>query len=234
MARTGDSWQVSVEASGGVPFLRRFAHSRGDAGNQAEYLRLLLDRSRAGARKPRNRQPLILIVEDDRENLFAYEEMLKLEGFRTSSASSLAEARCLMREVRPAAILLDHVLPDGDGTTFARELRASNDAAAVPVVLVTGLDPASVVPAYEGGPDALLGKPCRPETLTAVLKLLVQRPPVPKSPRATGEPAAPLERARCPLCGVAGPLVDGTGRFTCQQCGREGRLDPALYVDSQS
>lgn len=234
LARNADGWQVSVEASGGTPFLRRFAHSRGDAGNQAEYLRLLLDRSRAGARRPRQRQALILIVEDDPENLFAYEETLKLEGFRTASASTVAEARRLMREIRPSAILLDHVLPDGDGTTIVRELRESHADSPVPVVLVTGLDPAAISPAYERGPDALLGKPCRPETLTGVLKLLLQRPPATKTGKKRRTPTAPLERARCPLCGVAGALVDGNGCFTCQQCGTEGRIDPALYVETQS
>ena len=234
LARHADGWQVSVEAHGGVQFLRRFAHSRGDAGNQAEYLRLLLDRSRSGVRKPRNRQALILIVEDDAENLFAYEETLRLEGFRTASTSTIADARRLMREIRPSAILLDHVLPDGDGTTFAHELRGSEADSRVPVVLVTGLEPATVSTAYDEGADALLGKPCRPETLTSVLKLLVRRSSAPRTARKRREAAAPLERAGCPLCGIPGALVDGSGRFTCQQCGREGRLDPAQYVELQS
>lgn len=226
-ARTADGWQVSVEASGGGPFLRRFAHSRGDAGNQAEYLRLLLDRSRSGARKPRDRRPLILIVEDDAETLIAYERMLRLERFRTASAPNLAEARRLMRQVKPSAILLDDVPPDGDGTTFARELRRSHHDATVPVVLVTGLDPAGVDPPYEGGPDALLGTPCRRETLIGVLKLLVQRTAAPKAPKPSRQTTAPLERTRCPLCGVAGALIDGRGRFTCQQCGKEGAFRSA-------
>src|SRR5436190_14543456 len=89
LTRNLDGWQVSVEAERGSPFLRRFAQSRGDAGNQAEYLRVLLDRSRAGGRRPRERQPLVLIVEDNPENLFAYEEILKLDGFRTASATSI-------------------------------------------------------------------------------------------------------------------------------------------------
>lgn len=234
LARNADGWQVSVEANGGAPFLRRFAYSRGDAGNQAEYLRLLLDRSRAGARTTRNRQALILIVEDDPENRFAYEETLKLEGIRTASATTIADARRLMREIQPSAILLDHALPDGDGTTFTRELRGSHAGSTIPVVLVTGPEPAAVSPAYEAGPDALLGKPCRPETLTGVLKLLVQRPRATRAAKKRREAAAPLERARCPLCGVAGALVDGSGRFTCQLCGREGRLDPALYAGTRS
>jgi CheY-like chemotaxis protein len=175
LGRTLEGWRVSVEADGGEPFLRRYAYSKGDAANQAEYLRLLLDRARAGTRAPHARQPLILIVEDDPENLFTYEETLRIEGFRTASAPTLADARRLLGEVRPAAILLDHVLPDGDGPALARELRASLGDAAIPIVLVTGMDPIMVADEYAGGADALLCKPCRPETLTGVLKLVAQR-----------------------------------------------------------
>jgi CheY-like chemotaxis protein len=233
LSRNLDGWQVSVEAHGGAPFLRRFAQSRGDAGNQAEYLRLLLDPARSGARKSRERQPLVLIVEDDAENLLAYEETLKLEGFRTASAANLAQARRLVHEVRPSAVLLDHVLPDGDGTMFVRELRMSPSGAMLPIVLVTGLDPAAVSPSYHGGPDALLGKPCRPDTLTAVLKLVVQRSgPRPTAAAASSPAEPPLRQARCPRCGIPGALVDGTGRFHCQQCGQEGRIPPLLYVDT--
>jgi CheY-like chemotaxis protein len=235
LSRSLDGWQVSIEAEGDVPFLRRFAQSRGDAANQAEYLRVLLGGSRRGGNgRPRDRQPVVLIVEDDGENLLAYEEMLKLDGFRTASATSIAEARRLVAEVRPAAILLDHVLPDGDGPMFTRELRAAGADPMIPIVLVTGLDPAAVAPAYDGGPDAQLGKPCRPEMLTGVIKLLVQRTaprkPARDAPRAHGT----LSRARCPLCGIAGALVDAAGRFHCQQCGQEGTLERALYVDTES
>jgi CheY-like chemotaxis protein len=223
-----------VGSEGGGPFLRRFAQSRGDAGNQAEYLRVLLDRSRVGGRRPRECQPLVLIVEDDAQNLFAYEEMLKLEGFRTVSATCLAEARRLVGQVRPAAILLDRVLPDGDGRMFARELRDSATDADVPIVLVTGFDPFQVAPAGDGGADAQLGKPCRPETLTGVIKLLVQRKAVRKPPRGTSRTQPALTRARCPLCGIAGALVDAAGRFHCQQCGREGTMARDQYVDTQA
>jgi CheY-like chemotaxis protein len=232
LGRAHGGWQVSLEAREGAPFLRRFAYSQRDAANQAEYLRLLLDRSRARVRRGRERQPVVLIVDDDPENLHAYEEMLRVEGFRTASASTLAAARRLLREVRPSAILLDHVLPDGDGPMLARELRQSCADAAV--VLVTGTDPAAAAQAYDGAPDARLRKPCRPETLARVLKLLVERAAV-RAPEPRGSDAAgTLTRASCPLCGIAGALVDGEGRFHCQQCGQEGRMARDLcHVETQ-
>jgi len=232
LGRTPEGWRVSVEADGGAPFLRRFAHSKGDATNQAEYLRLLLERARAGARV-RERQPLVLIVEDDPDNLVAYEAMLEVEGFRTASARSLGDARRLLREIKPSAVLLDHVLPDGEGTALAQELRASRTDAAIPIVLLTGLDPSVISRAYGDGPEARLGKPCRPETLTGVLKLVVQRVGRRTPPARRTEPAR-LDRAQCPLCGVGGALLDGAGRFHCQLCGKEGRMERELYIDTPS
>ena len=175
VGRTLDGWHVSVEADGRTPFLGRYAHSKGDAVNQAEYLRLLLERARGHARASLARQPLILIVEDDADNRAVYEETLKADGFHTASAATLADARRLLGELKPAAILLDHVLPDGEGPALARELRASGEEDALPIVLVTGMEPADVAAEYGGYADALLGKPCRPDTLTGVLKLVVQR-----------------------------------------------------------
>ena len=188
--RQPEGWRVSIEADGGAPFLRREARSKGDAINQAEYLRLLLDRSRTGVRVAAARQRLVLIVEDDPENLYAYEEILNADGFRTASTRSVADARRLLGEVKPSAVLLDHVLRDGAGPALARELRATCDDA-MPIVLVTGMDPSDVAAEYAGAADALLGKPCRPETLTGVLKLVVQRTVARDDLPAVSAPNAP-------------------------------------------
>jgi CheY-like chemotaxis protein len=169
---TDDGFEVRLDGPQGA-FVRRAATSQGDARNQAEFLRVLLERSRAGLQRLPARQPLVLLIEDDPDNLFAYEETLRVYGFRTASACSLAEARRLLEQVRPSAILLDHLLPDGEGGSRCGELRDMTNYS-LPIVLVTGVDPERVVLGPQG-PDAVLAKPCRPETLIAVLKLLIPR-----------------------------------------------------------
>lgn len=233
LVRTVDGFEVSIQAGDYPPFLRRLAHSHGDALNQGEYLRVLLDRSRDGARRLSSRQPLVMIVEDDPDNLFAYETMLRLDGFRTTSASTLADARRLLRAFQPAAVLLDHMLPDGEGGLMCGELRDTGNGEPLPILLVTGLDPRELKLGLHHSPDAVLGKPCRPETLTAVLKLLVQRRRMAAktTPRAK-LPPGPVVSARCPLCGTAGALLAGAGLFHCQSCGKDDAAPPP-FVDAQ-
>jgi DNA-binding response OmpR family regulator len=101
--------------------------------------------------------------------------MLRMDGLRTASASSLADARRLLREFQPDAVLLDHMLPDGEGGFMCGELRDSGNGEPLPILLVTGLDPRGLKLGSRDSPDAVLAKPCRPETLTSVLELLVQR-----------------------------------------------------------
>jgi CheY-like chemotaxis protein len=234
LVRTVDGFEVSVRAGDYSPFLRRLAHSHGDALNQGEYLRVLLDRTRDGVRKISSRQPLVLIVEDDPDNLFAYETMLRMDGLRTASASSLADARRLLREFQPDAVLLDHMLPDGEGGFMCGELRDSGNGEPLPILLVTGLDPRGLKLGSRDSPDAVLAKPCRPETLTSVLKLLVQRRRMAvKSTRRSKLPPGPVVSVRCPLCGTAGALCAGEGRFFCQSCARESALEPDHFVDAQ-
>jgi CheY-like chemotaxis protein len=234
LVRTLDGFEVSVQAGDYPAFLRRLAHSHGDALNQGEYLRVMLNRSRDGGRRISSRQPLILIVEDDPDNLFAYETMLRLDGFRTMSASTLAEALQLMHEFQPAAILLDHMLPDGEGGLMCGELRDSGSGEALPILLVTGLDPRELKLGSHTSPDAVLSKPCRPETLTAVVKLLVQRRRMEaKATRGTQLPPGPVVSVRCPLCGTSGALMAGEGMCLCQSCGKEGSLEPGPFLDAQ-
>jgi DNA-binding response OmpR family regulator len=149
------------------------ARSRGDAHNQGEFLRVLIERSRDSVARNPERAPLVLVVEDDPDNLCAYEEMLRLDGFRTVSAATVRDAVRVAEAVQPAAAVLDHLLPDGPGTALCVELRRHGDGT-LPIVMVTGVDPRTVEMDGGDGPDAVMGKPCRPDLLTALLKLLVR------------------------------------------------------------
>ena len=68
--------------------------------------------------------PLLLIVEDE----LAIQELIvfvcEAEGFRTTRAGSIAEARSALAAERPDLILLDRMLPDRPGEEWLRELRS--------------------------------------------------------------------------------------------------------------
>ncbi len=81
--------------------------------------------------------PLLLIVEDE----LAIQELIvfvcEAEGFRTTRAGSIAEARSALAAERPDLILLDRMLPDRPGEEWLRELRSDAKTADVPVIILT-------------------------------------------------------------------------------------------------
>src|SRR5262245_42225838 len=110
--------------------------------------------------------PIALIVEDDPDFAAALEGLVKLEGFETHTARTLAEAREAMKE-RPADVVLaDLELPDGRGTDLVGEEETSHTE----FVVVTGhatVD--SAVSALRAGALDYLTKPVDRARLRAAL-----------------------------------------------------------------
>ena len=77
----------------------------------------------AGA-SPRTGSDCVLLVEDEASIAEPFSHALEREGFLPTLAGSLAEARRALEDVKPDIVLLDLMLPDGDGRELARELRA--------------------------------------------------------------------------------------------------------------
>jgi DNA-binding NtrC family response regulator len=78
--------------------------------------------------------PHALIVEDDHSSLVALQELVQGEGFSTSTAKNLADARAEITEKPPAVLLVDLVLPDGSGIDLLKEMGGAGPQ----VVLITG------------------------------------------------------------------------------------------------
>ena len=80
----------------------------------------------------------LLLVEDDAEVRGALEELLKMEGFETLTASNGAEAlRLLLQGSRVDLILLDLMMPVMDGWEFRLEQRRTPVLAQIPVVALS-------------------------------------------------------------------------------------------------
>ncbi len=87
-----------------------------------------------------NKQPCILIVDDEPGNLYFLEELLQSEGYATLSAASGTEALAIVKASTPTMILLDVMMPDMDGFEVCRRLREDAELMAVPVIFLTALD----------------------------------------------------------------------------------------------
>jgi two-component system cell cycle response regulator DivK len=79
----------------------------------------------------------ILYVEDNLENRTLIQRILEAEGYAFLGASSASEGLQLARKHHPDLILVDINMPEVDGLTMTRELKADTSFANVPVIAIT-------------------------------------------------------------------------------------------------
>ncbi|HJR61623.1 MAG TPA: response regulator [Vicinamibacterales bacterium] len=80
----------------------------------------------------------ILIVDDDPSVADTFARLLKLEGFKVTTALDPAVGLELADSLRPQAIILDMRMPIVSGIQFLREVRARPHLVHIPVAIVTG------------------------------------------------------------------------------------------------
>ena len=116
---------------------------------------------RPKAGQPRHAGKRVLLVDDSPQLLRLNERVLRPDGYILLCAKSLKEARTLLAESRPDAIVLDIDLPDGNGLDFCRELRGN-----IPVVFLTARsDEQAAREALQARSYAFLTKPYQMEEL---------------------------------------------------------------------
>jgi len=121
----------------------------------------------------------VLIVDDSltvRMDLFhAFTEA----GYEVLLAAGIAEAKDLLSEESVHLVVLDVMLPDGDGIDFLSELKAAPATARVPVVLLSSEDEIQHrISGLERGADEYLGKPYSAQrVLRRARELLGERAP---------------------------------------------------------
>ena len=81
----------------------------------------------------------ILLVEDDRFLRKAAEAALKRRGYHVVTASDGEEALRLVRTEKPELILLDLIIPKIQGFEVLRTIKAAEETAAIPVIVLSNL-----------------------------------------------------------------------------------------------
>lgn len=110
----------------------------------------------------------ILVVEDSPVQASMVCDLLEQEGYRVTWTTTIREAREQVRTAPPDLLLLDRGLPDGDGSTLCRELKADPSTQEIPVILVTARDRVEErVEGLRGGADDYVPKPYPKEELLA-------------------------------------------------------------------
>jgi DNA-binding response OmpR family regulator len=118
-------------------------------------------------------RPRVLFVEDEASISGPFSSALAREGFDSVVVPTLARAREEAARRPPDVVLLDLMLPDGDGRDLARELRARSD---VPIIILTarGTELERVV-GLELGADDYVVKPFSGAELIARMRAVLRR-----------------------------------------------------------
>lgn len=117
----------------------------------------------------------LLLIEDETALLDLVQRSLVRAGFTVDMAGTAEEARDALAASRYDAMILDLGLPDEDGLTLLRELRAGRDS--TPVLILTARDGVEDrVAGLNSGADDYLLKPFAIDELVARLKALLRRP----------------------------------------------------------
>jgi CheY-like chemotaxis protein len=115
-----------------------------------------------------NTEKHILVVEDNDANRVMLCRRLNKQGFATTEARDGREALARVNDHRFDLVLLDIMMPEVDGYTVLRELKADPDLKALPVIMISAVDEmASVVRCIEMGAEDYLPKPYDPVLLQA-------------------------------------------------------------------
>jgi two-component system, sensor histidine kinase and response regulator len=117
---------------------------------------------------------LVLIVEDEKDVVQLLRYNLQKAGYRTVVAYDGDQALSVARFGKPDLVLLDLMLPERDGWEVCRRMRANEQTAATPIIMITALDGEEFrLRGLQTGADDYIAKPFSVrEVLLRVRKLL--------------------------------------------------------------
>jgi len=168
--------------------------------------------------------PRLLLVDDDSRLASMVGDYLGRAGFEVETAGSLASGRDLLAANNYDALVLDLMLPDGDGLDLCREVRSASKTRQLPLLMLTARgEPMDRIVGLELGADDYLPKPFEPRELLARVKALLRR----TSPQAAGDDVLRFGRLEVDL-GARVARLDGK---TCDLTGHQFDL---LVVLAQS
>ena len=149
-------------------------------------MQLWREESRAGSMKPQSNggrlngdatmSERILVVDDDREIARLLRSYLEQAGYTVFVANDGSTALHALRRERPDLLLLDLMLPDKDGWTITRTIRADQQLADTLIIMITArIDDTDKILGLELGADDYITKPFNPREVIARVRALLRR-----------------------------------------------------------
>ena len=118
----------------------------------------------------------VLLIDDDARLAAMVGDYLRQAGLDVETAGTLAAGRERLDAGRYDALVLDLMLPDGDGLDLCREIRAQARLRQLPLLMLTARgESMDRIVGLELGADDYLPKPFEPRELLARVKALLRR-----------------------------------------------------------
>lgn len=120
---------------------------------------------------------LILVVDDNPVNLKLARALLNRKGYQVYTAGDADETLAVLRDVHPRLILMDIQLPDIDGLTLTRRLKADAETRDIVIVALTAYAmKGDEQKAREAGCDGYISKPIETRTFVNILARFLEAP----------------------------------------------------------
>ncbi|MEH6587874.1 MAG: phosphate regulon transcriptional regulator PhoB [Halioglobus sp.] len=118
----------------------------------------------------------VLIVDDESAIRDMLRMALEMAEFRCIEAQNIQEAYTLIVDERPDIILLDWMLPGGNGLELLRRLKRDENSQETPVIMLTAkTTEGNVIQGLDVGADDYITKPFSPRELIARIRALLRR-----------------------------------------------------------
>lgn len=115
---------------------------------------------------------LILLIDDDKRNVFALELTLKARCYQVISAAGAAEGLELLRKHADiGTVLMDMMMPDMDGYQAIQEIKSLDGGERIPIIAVTAQAmPGDREKCIEAGAWDYVSKPIDIDRLVAIIE----------------------------------------------------------------
>lgn len=122
----------------------------------------------------RNRQKLILVIDDEEAIVLLLETILSVYNYRSVACMNPEKAIEMVLAQKPDLIILDIAMPGIDGYEICAKLKGNPETAGIPILMVTALALAQDKKlSLECGADAFIFKPFDPENVVKEIEKLL-------------------------------------------------------------
>lgn len=113
----------------------------------------------------------ILILDDDKTFTGLLKTVFELEGYQAAVTTRLTDLMPVVRQVKPALLVMDVHVGHEDTLAALRELKSDDTTKTIPVIMASGMDRSDEC--LNVGADAFILKPFRPIELLEIAERLL-------------------------------------------------------------